>query len=46
MLAFAELGAGRVRAAGGDEGATAHLTRALEAFAGLGLVRGSSWREC
>jgi len=37
VLAFAELGAGRVRAAGGDEGATAHLTRALEAFAGLGL---------
>ena len=37
VLAFAELGAGRVRAAGGDQGATAHLTRALEAFAGLGL---------
>jgi DNA-binding NarL/FixJ family response regulator len=37
VRAFAELGAGRVRAAEGDEGATAHLTRALEAFAALGL---------
>ena len=37
VQAFAELGAGRVRAAGSHEGATAHLTRALEAFAGLGL---------
>jgi DNA-binding CsgD family transcriptional regulator len=37
VRAFAGLGAGRVCAAGGDEGATAHLTRALEAFAALGL---------
>jgi len=34
---FAELGAGRVGAAELDEGATAHLTRALEVFAALGL---------
>jgi len=35
--AFAELGSGRVRAAEDDEAATAHLTRALETFAALGL---------
>jgi DNA-binding NarL/FixJ family response regulator len=37
VRAFAELAAGRVRAAERDQGATAHLTRALEAFAALGL---------
>jgi len=37
VRAFAELGAGRVRAAEGDETGTAHLTRALEAFAALCL---------
>ncbi|MGE5637055.1 MAG: LuxR C-terminal-related transcriptional regulator [Nocardioidaceae bacterium] len=35
--AFAELAAGRVRAAEGDERAASHLKRALEGFAGLGL---------
>jgi DNA-binding CsgD family transcriptional regulator/tetratricopeptide (TPR) repeat protein len=35
--AFADLGAGRVHAAHGDERAAAHLTRALEAFSELNL---------
>jgi DNA-binding CsgD family transcriptional regulator len=37
VRAFAELGTGRVRGAEGDEAATAHLARALEAFAELGV---------
>jgi DNA-binding NarL/FixJ family response regulator len=37
VKAFAELGAGRVRAAEGDERAVAHLKRALEALAMLNL---------
>lgn len=37
VRAFAELGAGRLRAAEGDEGATARLTAALEKFAALGI---------
>ena len=35
--AFAELATGRVGAAGDEDGATAHLTGALEVFAALGL---------
>jgi DNA-binding CsgD family transcriptional regulator/tetratricopeptide (TPR) repeat protein len=37
VSAFAELGAGRMRAAEGDEHAAAHLKRALEALATLNL---------
>jgi DNA-binding NarL/FixJ family response regulator len=37
VSALAELGAGRVHAADGDERAMAHLTRALEALGTLGL---------
>jgi DNA-binding CsgD family transcriptional regulator/tetratricopeptide (TPR) repeat protein len=37
VRAFAELGAGRLGAAEGDDGATARLTAALEKFAALGL---------
>ena len=37
VTAFAELATGRVRAAEGDERASAHLKQALERFAGLDL---------